>query len=155
MNGELLKTRRLIIRRFREEDLNDLYPLLSDPVIMKYLEPAYSPEKTEQFLLRHGLCAKPDIFAAEYGNRMIGYVIYHPYDETAYEAGWVIGKGFQGRGFAQEITEALLNDARMKHMDLVIECVPEQSATIHIAEKYDFHCEGESGGCLIFRHTAR
>ena len=40
----------LSIRRMRKEDLGWLYRLLSDPEVMRWLEPPYSMEQTEAFL---------------------------------------------------------------------------------------------------------
>ena len=46
----MIRTRRLYIRNFRTEDLNDLHRLLSDCEVMRYLEPPYSREKAADFL---------------------------------------------------------------------------------------------------------
>lgn len=47
-----LKTEKLTIRKLTTEDLIPLYHVLSDPEVMKYLEPPFSMEATEQFLIR-------------------------------------------------------------------------------------------------------
>lgn len=46
----------LSIRRMNEGDADALYGVLSDPEIMKYLEPPYSREATVQFLHDAGMC---------------------------------------------------------------------------------------------------
>lgn len=155
MDNILLKTERLTVRRFREDDLGPLFQLLGSPEIMRFLEPAFTIEKTERFLREYGLCEMPKIYAADYGPEMIGYVIFHPYDRTAYETGWVIREEYQGRGFAQELTEALIRESPEEKQDLVIECVPQQAATVHIAEKLGFQYEGKRDGCLIFRYRRK
>ena len=68
----------LSIRRMRKEDLGWLYRLLSDPEVMRWLEPPYSMEQTEAFLFCAGLSENPLIYAAEELGVPIGYVIDHP-----------------------------------------------------------------------------
>ena len=128
-----MKTKRLHIRRFQPDDLADLFKLLSDKEVMRYLEKPYTLKRTEQFLQEAGLHKHPLIFAVEdmCGN-LIGYIIYHPYDESSYEIGWVLYKTEWRKGYAQELTEAMLCDAKQKRKNLVIECVPEQESTKRI-----------------------
>ena len=88
----------IIIRKFQLSDLNELYNVLSDPEVMRYIEPPYSLAQTEKFLITAGLCETPLIFAAEKDRRLIGYVIFHEYDEDSYELGWVLAKKYWGNG---------------------------------------------------------
>ena len=78
-----MKTKRLHIRRFQPDDLADLFKLLSDKEVMRYLEKPYTLKRTEQFLQEAGLHKHPLIFAVEdmCGN-LIGYIIYHPVSYT-------------------------------------------------------------------------
>ena len=75
----------IIIRRMKSSDADALYRLLSDPEVMRYLEPLYDRAQTEAFLHRAGLSEPPLVYAAEGNGRFIGYVIYHPYDEESIE----------------------------------------------------------------------
>ena len=45
-----METDRLVIREFAMEDLRDLYEILGDEETMANCEPAYSMEKTADFL---------------------------------------------------------------------------------------------------------
>lgn len=45
----------IIIRRMKSSDADALYRLLSDPEVMRYLEPLYDRAQTEAFLHRAGL----------------------------------------------------------------------------------------------------
>ncbi len=55
----------------------------------------------------------PMVYAVENISRaFVGYVIYHPYDDSAYEIGWVLHKQFWGRGYADELTRCLIADAQ-------------------------------------------
>ena len=81
----------LNIRRFKKDDLQALYELLSDEEVMRYIEPPYSLPQTEAFLHFAGLALSPLIYAVETPNRdFVGYVIYHDYDEESKEIGWVL-----------------------------------------------------------------
>ena len=73
----------LSIRRMRKEDLDWLYRLLSDPEVMRWLEPPYSREQTEAFLFCAGLSENTLIYADEEQCVHVGYVIDQPYDEQS------------------------------------------------------------------------
>lgn len=94
----------IIIRRMKSSDADALYRLLSDPEVMRYLEPLYDRAQTEAFLHRAGLSEPPLVYAAEGNGRFIGYVIYHPYDEESIEIGWVLFPAYWGRGYASALT---------------------------------------------------
>jgi len=74
----ILETPRLILRSFREEDLDLLAPLMANPDFMRFSLGVYSREQTAAFLdkvinwQRFGL---PTQFAVIHGadNRLIGY----------------------------------------------------------------------------------
>ena len=146
----LLKTDRLLVRRFAPEDAEDLYAVLSDPEVMRYLEPPFTLAQTEAFILQNGLCDPPLIYGVVWKRtkELIGHLIWHPWDETAMELGWVLRRDFWGRGLARELTAALL--ARTGK-DVVIECSPEQTVTRHIAELFGFVPEDTQPGLLRYR----
>ena len=76
------KSAGLRARRMTEADLEPLHRLLSDPEVMRYLEPPFSREQTRAFLERAGLTPEPLILAVDDGG-FAGYVIWHPYDDGA------------------------------------------------------------------------
>ena len=53
----------IIIRRMKSSDADALYRLLSDPEVMRYLEPLYDRAQTEAFLHRAGLSEPPRVYA--------------------------------------------------------------------------------------------
>ena len=94
-----MHTERLHIRKFQAEDLDDLFALLSDEEVMKYLEAPYTEEATESFLRRCGMADEPLVYAVEdHSGAFVGYVIYHPYDAASYEIGWVMQRSHWGKG---------------------------------------------------------
>ena len=61
------KSAGLRARRMTEADLEPLHRLLSDPEVMRYLEPPFSREQTRAFLERAGLTPEPLILAVDDG----------------------------------------------------------------------------------------
>lgn len=140
------------LRTMRREDLDELYALLSDETVMRWLEPPFDRAQTENFLERAGLSEPPLVYAAENAEgEFLGYAIYHDYDEHSREIGWVLKPAFWHKGCADEMTVLLTALARREGKDAVIECVPEQTASAHIARRHGFSYEGRVDGCDIYR----
>ena len=138
----------LAVRRFREDDLAELFALLSDPAVMRYLEPPYDRERAADLLRTAGLSQPPLLYAAEEDGKFLGYVIFHRYGEAdAVELGWVL------RGYAGRLTALLLSAAKGKYAQAVIECAPGRRASARVAEKLGFREEGMADGCQVFRQA--
>ena len=143
---------RFFLRQMTRADLEPLHALLSDPEVMRHLEPPFTRPQTEAFLETQGLCAKPRILAVEDKDQaFLGYVIFHDYDETAREIGWVLRKEAWGRGLAGLLTKQLIAMAAADGKGCVIECAPGQTATKRIAETNGFRPDGTRDGLLVFR----
>ena len=106
------KSAGLQVRRMTEADLEPLHRLLSDPEVMRYLEPPFTRAQTEAFLQKAGMGREPLIRAVEDGRGFAGYVIYHPYDETSMELGWVLASDRWGRGYALALTRQMICRSR-------------------------------------------
>ena len=122
----------LHIRKMRKNDLEPMYQLLSDPAVMKYLEPPFTKEKTESFLNTCGLTTNPRIYAVDNEEGFTGYVM----------------------GYASELTRQLIEKSLQTKKTLIIECDPEQTVSGHIAEKYGFIYQGRKNGLDIYRRDA-
>jgi len=149
-----LETARCIIRNLALPDVKELYETLSDAEVMKYIEPPFTLEQTAQFVKHTMLPEEPLVYAVEHKEmrKVIGHVIYHPYDKNSYEIGWILNKKYWGKGIAEELTVSLIEYSKMNGiLNLVIECSPEQAVTKHIAGKYHFNYEGIRDDCEIFR----
>ena len=146
MNKFLIHTERTVLRKFREEDLDDLFQVLRNPEVMRFsLSGPYSREKTSQFIEK---CQSDyenrgfGLFAVEYitNRTVIGYCgFYHQFidgkDEV--EIGYRLHPKYWNRGLATETSKAV-QDAGFdlygfKRMISVIE--PENTASIRVAEK--------------------
>ena len=141
----------ITIRKIQPGDADALYRLLSDPAVMRYLEPPFDRAQTEDFLRRAGLAEPPLVYAAEENGDFIGYVIYHAYDEQSVEIGWVLLPEYWGRGYASALTDLLIDRARQERKSVVIECAPTQTATRRIARKKGFRACGICDGLAVYR----
>lgn len=141
----------LQIRKMRPSDFQPLHRLLSDPVVMQFLEPPFSEERTRNFMSEVGFCDSPLVYSVELKNQFIGYVIYHAYEEDTVEIGWVLLPAFWGKGYASRLTQILIERARREGKRVVIECVPQQTVSRHIAEKNGFDYSGRVEGLDVFR----
>lgn len=143
-----IETKRFIIRKMKESDAEALFAIFSDAETMRFIEPVFTFEKTRDFIKEAGLCEEPLVWALEEKktDRVIGQIIFHKYDDTRYEIGWIINKAYWHLGIADEVTKALIDFANENDINsLIIECVDEQEITKHIAKKNGFHMisEGE------------
>lgn len=143
----------LAVRPMAGKDLRPLAELLADKRVMRCLEPPFSPERSRAFLEREGLADLPRVWSVEDGQGFAGYVIYHDYDDTSVEIGWVLMPRVWGRGYATELTRILIGWAWAAEKDVVIECVPEQVATRRIAARFGFAPVGECDGLLVLRRS--
>ena len=141
----------ITIRKMQSGDADALYRLLSDPEVMRHLEPPFDREQAEAFLHHAGLTEPPLVYAAEASGDFIGYVIYHAYDEDSVEIGWVLLPEYWGRGYASALTDRLICLARQEGKGVVIECAPEQAATVHLAVKKGFRYCGMADGLAVYR----
>ena len=150
----ILDTPRCLIRQFTTDDTVDLYKILSDGDVMAYIEPPFTEEQTLDFIKTVGLCDPPLVYALIWKetDMVIGHVIFHEYAKGSYEIGWIISKAFWGQGIASEVTEALIKYAKKLRIPYcIIECDPEQTASIRIAQKYGFVYQGKADNCVVYR----
>ena len=146
-----IETARFCIRPFRPDDAEALHALLSDPQVMRFIEAPYSWEQTLAFLQSAGLCNPPLVWALVDKQTLAfaGQLIFHPYDSSHYELGWIFPKTLWHMGAASEVTEAMLAYAKRAGIPaLIIECAREQRVTRHIAEKFAFRLVEEKALCV-------
>ena len=145
-----LETSRLWVRDLTEDDAPSLHAVLSDAEVMRFLEPPFTPAQTRNFIRSAGLSNPPPVYAVteKPSREVIGHLIWHPWGEGAMELGWVLRRDRWGRGYASELTEALLARA---DRDVVLECSPKQAATKRIAARFAFVRAGMNGELEVYR----
>ncbi len=94
-----IETNRLMIREFRQSDAQDLYEILGDEETMQYSEPAYSFEKTEQFMTTFCIDKNGAVAAVhKETGKVIGYILFTEIEESIYEIGWFFNKAYWRQG---------------------------------------------------------
>ena len=136
-----IETKSCRIRQFKQSDIDELYPILSNPKVMEYIEAPFTLEDTKDFLNKNALSYPPRIFALEYkeNKKLIGHIILHEYDKDSYEIGFILSQDYWGCGIANEVTKSLIDYAKNKNIhSLIIECDKRQLATQKIAKNNNF-----------------
>lgn len=153
-----METKRLRIRPLTAEDTEELCKDLSDAEVMRYVEAPYSRQQTAEFIQRVNMAVPPLAYAVVWKetDRVIGHLIFHPYDDRSWELGWILRRDYWRMGLADELTGSVIADAQQRGLPaLVIECHRDQLVTRHIAEKNGFRYVGEEDGLVIYRRTIR
>lgn len=140
----LLETGRLILRRYREEDYEELYEYLSDPEVVKY-EP-YRPMDREETRRELALrIADEEMIAVELKStgKLIGNVYLGKREFEALEIGYVFNRKFWGLGYASESFLALIRWAFDCGIHRIYaECDPENENSWKLLERMGFSREG-------------
>jgi RimJ/RimL family protein N-acetyltransferase len=126
--GEPVTTERLVLRAFRESDLDDVHALQSDPEVVRYLYwEVRSREESRDWLrvrmAEYRLESEGDAVAYAVERRSDGRVIgsvnawWRSAEHRQGEIGFAFARDAQGRGYASEATTALL-DVVFERLDL-------------------------------------
>ncbi len=111
-----IETARLFIRDFTPDDLSDLYEIFGDAETMANCEPAYTLEKTRQFLTDFCIGRKGAVAAVHReSGKMIGYILFKSLGEggkeDVYEIGWIFNRACWRQGYAYEACSRVLDYA--------------------------------------------
>lgn len=143
-NDLILETGRLILRRYRESDLQDLFEYLSDPEVVRF-EP-YKPKTLEETREDLAWRISTDEMAAvelKSGGKLIGNVYLGWRDFNSLEIGYVFNRRYWGQGFASESCRALIGLAFGRGVHRVFaECDPQNEPSWRLLEALGFAREG-------------
>jgi ribosomal-protein-alanine N-acetyltransferase len=141
----ILETPRLILRPFREEDLDLFAPLMANPDFMRFSLGVYSREQTAAFLdkvINWQGCGLPTQFAVIHGaeNRLIGYCGFLHQQVDALdeiEIAYRLDPDYWSRGLATEAATAVRDHAfRNLKLTRVISLIhPDNLPSRRVAEK--------------------
>lgn len=145
---------RVTLEPLRDEDLEGLYAMQSDPEVCRYL--LYEPrtrEQVEAILARDAgrtRLAEPDDYLQpairdEHG-RFLGtmYLVIKSVDDRTAEIGWILLPDAQGRGYAAEAARLLL-DFCFEQLELhrvYAELDPRNTASVALCERLGMRHEG-------------
>ncbi len=139
----IAETERLILRRYRKEDLQDLFEYLSDPEVVKYepYKPQTFDEAKENLEWRIG---SDEMIAVELKNsqKMIGNVYLGKRDFKTLEIGYVFNRDYWGNGYASESCKALIAQAFSNGIHRIYaECDPNNKSSWKLLENLGFQRE--------------
>ena len=138
-----METERLILRRYEEKDLQDLYEYLSNPEVVRF-EP-YKPMNLDEVKGTLDYRISSDEFIAvelKDSHKMIGnlYLGYREFDTL--ELGYVFNNSYQKKGYATEACNAAIRNAFEKGTHRIYaECDPENPNSWKLLEKLGFSRE--------------
>ena len=139
----IAETERLILRRYKKEDVQDLFEYLSDEEVVKYepYKPQTFDETKENLEWRIGT---DEMIAVELKNtyKMIGNVYMGRRDFEALEIGYVFNRNYWGHGYAAESCKALISQAFHDGVHRVYaECDPDNQSSCKLLEALGFQRE--------------
>ena len=137
------ETQRLILRRYKEEDLQDLFEYLSDAQVVEYepYKPLTIDEARENLRRRIGT---DEMIAVELkaGRKMIGNVYLGKREFGALEIGYVFNREYWGHGYAAESCKALIQQAFSNGIHRIYaECDPRNVRSWKLLETLGFQRE--------------
>jgi RimJ/RimL family protein N-acetyltransferase len=146
-----LITRRLELRRWREDDLDEYAPIIADPEVTRYiggpLDRATGWRQIAMFIGHREIRGWTNSAVIERASgRLIGRGgLWQPDGWPGLEVGWILARGAWGRGYATELGQAVRDHAfgelGMAHLISLIH--PDNAASIRVAEKIGSKIEGE------------
>ena len=140
MEDNVVRTKRLIMRRAEVRDLGPLHDILSNPEAMRYWStpPHNSLHQTREWL--KGMMASPesesDDFVVEHEGRVIGKAGFWRYPEI----GYILHPDFWGRGLAFECLSTLIDRAfrRTDMASILADVDPRNEASLRLLAKLGF-----------------
>ena len=161
MKEVILETERLILRWFREDDLDDFYRMSADPEVMRFLGDGKPMDRMFTWrqmatFMGHWYFRGYGIWAVEekISRRVIGRIGFmNPVGWPAFELGWTLARDSWGNGYATEGARRALEYAFTEmNRDHVISLIaPDNLASIKVAERLGETVEGETE--IMGRHV--
>jgi RimJ/RimL family protein N-acetyltransferase len=149
-----LRTARLVLRPFREEDHVPLHAMMQDPDVVRFIGDRKTPTRQEAWraiagwighwaLRGYGAWAVEERVSGALIGR-IGFI--NPAEWPALELGYMLGKAYWGRGFATEGCRAALDwgfgSAGFERVISLID--PTNTASIAVATRLGESLAGEA-----------
>jgi RimJ/RimL family protein N-acetyltransferase len=147
-----LQSERLILRPFREEDLDDYASMMGDAEVRRFL--GSGPLSREDawremaYLIGHAQLRGFGFWAVEDASgRCVGRIGFNqPEGWPGFELGWMLARPYWGRGYATEGAHAALSHAfdELGRDHVISLILPENRASIRVAERIGETLEGST-----------
>jgi len=140
-----METERLMLRQFRESDLDAFAEIYADPEVMRFIGEFKPIDRADTWRalatnLGHWQLRGYGMWAVEEkaSGRLLGRVgLWKPEGWPELEVGWMLHRAYWGRGLASEAGRASIDAAfrilGVKHLISIIH--PENAASIRVAER--------------------
>jgi RimJ/RimL family protein N-acetyltransferase len=155
-----LETERLILRRWRDEDLDALAAMNADPEVMRYIGDGHAQDRAETAEIFPRMRARWDEYGfgrwavelkedgAVIGFAGLSFPLSFPDLATIPEIGWRLARPYWGKGYATEAAAASRDDFfRSFAYDQIISLAyAGNTASTHVMDKIGFRRDGETRG---------
>lgn len=141
---EIAETERLVLRRYRQTDLQDLYEYLSNPKVVEF-EPYKTMTMEEVESSLKWRISTDEMIAVELKttNKMIGNVYLGKREFESLEIGYVFNEHYWKKGYAIESCETLIKLAFQSGIHRVYaNCDPDNPNSWLLLERMGFIKEG-------------
>ena len=119
----MIETDRLLLRSWRDNDVDAMHAISSDPVVMEHFPRPSTWEETADLVVRHRgnlSWGRPGLYAVEtleQPGKLIGFVglaspRFDAHFTPCVEVGWRLARSAWGHGYATEAGRAVLDWAR-------------------------------------------
>ena len=167
-----LKTDRLLLRPYFEEDADAFAAYMSDSEVLRF-EPYLPLERKDADRELEKRCEDPDFIAvclppddAHPFGTLIGHIFFSPCAFSTWEIGWMLDRTYWGMGYAHEAAAAVIAsafDAALAHRVIAM-CNPENIRSERLMQRLGMRKEGlliknlyfetDGNGCPIWLDTA-
>jgi len=140
-----VETERLVLRPFREDDLDPYVEMVGDPDVMRFIGDGHTYDREEAWLgiaqmLGHWQLRGFGLWAVEERSSggLVGRTgLYNPEGWPGIEVGWLLARSCWGCGYATEAGRASLEYAWHElGADHVVSLIyPDNTASIRVAER--------------------
>jgi RimJ/RimL family protein N-acetyltransferase len=162
-NDPVIETERLILRRWREADIEPNTAMLADPATARFITSdgkgvtdPFVGWRNAAIMAGHWALHGFGIFVVEekQTGRYVGRVgPWSPAGWPGFEVGWGIARDFRGKGYAVEAARASIDWAFARFdLDRIIHCIDRENvASQAVARRLGANIEGELD---LFGHVA-
>jgi RimJ/RimL family protein N-acetyltransferase len=162
-NHPVIETERLILRRWRESDIEPNTAMLADPTTARFITSdgnavtdPFVGWRNAAIMAGHWALHGFGIFVVEekQTGRYVGRVgPWSPAGWPGFEVGWGIARDFRGKGYAVEAARASIDWAFARFdLDRIIHCIDRENvASQAVARRLGANIEGEFD---LFGHVA-
>ena len=144
MTGTTLRTRRLVLRPAREDDLDAFHSVLSDPRATRYWStpPHETRDQTEAWL--KAMIRSPADLAADFVVELDGRAVGKAGFYRLPEIGFILHPDVWGNGYAREAVAAVIDHVfeERGQTELTADVDPRNAASIRVLERAGFRQTG-------------